>query len=60
VNKVAVLPPARATLLALPLMAGPAGFVEEPEESAGWSEMRVVAGVQFEAPKQVSRTNIWL
>ena len=45
----------------LPLNAGPAGFVsvEEEEVSPGWSEMRVVLGVQPEAPRQVSRTKTW-
>lgn len=40
-------------------MAGPAGLAVESVPSPGCNEMRVVLGVQFCAPRQVSRTNTW-
>ena len=61
VKIVAVAAPGTATLAELLLSAGPAGFVSVDEEDAspGWSEMRVVFGVQLAAPMQVSRTKTW-
>ena len=57
VKRVAAFALDSATLSALPLMAGPAGLLALVlEVSPGWSEMRVVFGVQFVAPRQVSRT----
>ena len=56
VNTVALFPSASAICLACPLMAGPAGFVPSSEPSPGAREIRVVFGVQFAAPRQVSRT----
>lgn len=63
VKIVAVAAPGTATRVELPLSAGPAGLAsldeEEEEVSPGWSEMRVVFGVQDAAPRQVSRTKTW-
>ena len=62
VKRVAVLLPESATLLAVPLTAGPAGLPEPvavPELSPDCREIRVVFGVQFAAPTQVSRTKTW-
>jgi hypothetical protein len=64
VKTVAVAAPGTATRAELPLRAGPAGFAsleeeEDDEVSPGWSEMRVVFGVQLAAPRQVSRTKTW-
>jgi len=56
VKTVAVFPSAKAICLACPLMAGPAGFVPSSEASPGDMEIRVVFGVQFATPRQVSRT----
>ena len=65
VKTVAVAAPGTATREELLLNAGPAGLasledeLEEEDASPGWSEMRVVFGVQFGAPMQVSRTKTW-
>jgi len=61
VKTVAVAAPGTATREELLLRAGPAGFasVDEEDASPGWSEMRVVFGVQLAAPMQVSRTKTW-
>jgi hypothetical protein len=61
---VAVAAPGAATREALALNAGPAGFalledVSLEVASPGWSEMRVVFGVQLAAPMQVSRMKTW-
>lgn len=54
-----LFPSASAICLARPLSAGPAGFAGSAGASPGWSEIRVVFGVQLEAPRQVSRRNTW-
>ena len=62
VKIVAVAAPGTATRAELLLRAGPAGFAspeEDDDASPGWSEMRVVFGVQLAAPMHVSRTNTW-
>src|ERR1700739_600467 len=59
VKTVALLPPASAICFPKPAIAGPAGFAGSPEVPAYGSEMRVVAGVQLSAPRQVSRTKTW-
>ena len=61
VKTVAVAAPGTATREELLLNAGPAGFasVDDEDASPGWSEMRVVFGVQLAAPMQVSRTKTW-
>jgi len=59
VNTVALLRSASATCLARPLSAGPTGLFEFAGVSPGEREMRVVFGVQFVAPRQVSRRNTW-
>ena len=59
VKTVAVAAPGTATRAELPLRAGPAGFASLEDVSPGWSEMRVVFGVQDVAPMQVSRTKTW-
>jgi hypothetical protein len=48
-----------ATFVPLPLSAGPAGFAPVTVVSPGWSEMRVVLGVQLLVARQVSRTKTW-
>lgn len=55
VNTVELFPSASAICFAAPLIAGPAGFVPFAGASPGIIEMRVVFGVQFAAPRQVSR-----
>jgi hypothetical protein len=57
VNAVEALPSAKAICFARPLSAGPAGLPEFAGASPGCDEMRVVFGVQFVAPKHVSRRN---
>ena len=47
-----------AMFWALPLSAGPAGFAVPTLEEVCW-EIRVVDGVQSDAPRQVSRTKTW-
>ena len=59
VKTVAVAAPGTATRAELPLSAGPAGFASLEVVSPGWSEMRVVFGMQDVAPVQVSRTKTW-
>jgi len=59
VKRVAALAPESATRLELPLSAGPAGFASVEDVSPGWSEMRVVFGVQLAVPRHVSRTKTW-
>src|SRR5271165_3620258 len=59
VNTVEVLPSGKATCLAKPLIAGPAGFAALGVPSPGCKEILVVLGVQSAAPKHVSRTNTW-
>ena len=57
VKSVEIFAPVKATWLALPLRAGPAGGASLAVPSPGCSEMRVVLGVQLDAPRQVSRMN---
>lgn len=57
VNTVELFPSDKAICFARPARAGPAGFTEFEGVSPGCIEIRVVFGVQFEAPRQVSRTN---
>ena len=64
VKTVAVAAPGTATREEPALNAGPAGFAsldeeDEDDASPGWSEMRVVFCVQFDAPMQVSRMKTW-
>jgi hypothetical protein len=47
-------------LFASPLNAGPDEEVPPVVTSPGCKEIRVVFAVQFVAPRQVSRINIWL
>src|SRR3984885_13089218 len=53
VKTVAVAAPGTATRAELPLSAGPAGFASLEDVSPGWSEMRVVFGMQDVAPRRV-------
>ena len=57
VNSVALFLSASAICFAVPLIAGPAGFVPLSGASPGIIEIRVVFGVQFAVPRQVSRIN---
>ncbi len=60
VKSVAIPAPGAATRRELPLIAGPAGFPEFSGAEPGWSEMRVVEGLQpAGAPRHVSRTKTW-
>ena len=59
VNTVALFSSTSAICFACPLIAGPAGLLPLAGASPGIIEMRVVFGVQFAAPRQVSRKNIW-
>ena len=56
VNTVALFLSANAICFAVPLTAGPVGFVPFAGASPGAIEIRVVLGVQSFVPRQVSRT----
>ena len=57
VNTVELFASVKAICFARPAIDGPASFAEFAGVSPGSSEIRVVFGVQFDAPRHVSRTN---